>query len=45
MAAYKVLGPFIAAMQQCHPSEKLLDPYSKKTDTTINSLSNENEVK
>jgi len=44
MAAYKALGPFIVTMEHCHPSEKLFDHYSKMTDSTINSLSNENEV-
>ncbi|KAL4456953.1 hypothetical protein ABPG74_014591 [Tetrahymena malaccensis] len=44
IAAYKNLGPFIVTLENCHASEKLFDHYTKMTDNTINSLSNENEI-
>jgi len=42
--AFYHLGPFIVTMLKCHPSEKLFEHYTKMTDPTVNSLSNENEV-
>lgn len=38
------IGPFIVTLEKCNASEKLFDHYTKMTDSTVNSLSNDNEV-
>jgi hypothetical protein len=45
ISAYKNLGPFISTLQGQKINEKLVENYLHMTDSSVNNLSPENEVK